>query len=189
MRVGRGVAVSGKMFHGRQHAGLVRPFDVGCDQIADLLRVFAKRARVDDGIGWVRVDISIGKEIPMDANGPRFLRRDAAKCLGVVSLAIGAKGHRVGKIGRPHEARGDSTLEICGDQQGQLGVVLHPVQQLRRFVGLAAQKKWPIHVHRHGKRTDVVLLHGLAQLQILRALHVEEAGAAPDHEDLTDLFF
>ena len=35
----------------------------------------------------------------------------------------------------------------------------------------------------------MVGLHGLAQLQILGILHVEEAGAAPDHEDLADLFF
>jgi hypothetical protein len=35
----------------------------------------------------------------------------------------------------------------------------------------------------------MIFLHGLEPLQILRALHVEEAGATPDHENLADLFF
>jgi len=35
----------------------------------------------------------------------------------------------------------------------------------------------------------VIFLHGVAPLQVLGIFFIEEAGAAPDHEHLADLFF
>jgi hypothetical protein len=35
----------------------------------------------------------------------------------------------------------------------------------------------------------VIFLHVLKPLQVFGTLHVEETGAAPDHEDLADFFF
>ena len=44
-------------------------------------------------------------------------------------------------------------------------------------------------MHAHGERAHAISLHRLPKLQVLRALYVQEAGAAPDHENLPDLFF
>ena len=101
MRVSGGIAVARKMLHRGQHASLVRSLDIGGNQIADLLGIFSKRPRVDDGIRRIRVDVGIRKEIPVNANGPRFLRRNAAERLRVCEIAIGAKRHSVGKGSGP----------------------------------------------------------------------------------------
>ena len=177
------------MFHGREHPALVRSLDVGRHQIADLLGIFSERSRVDDGIGGIRVHVGIRKEIPVHADGSRFLRRNASEVLRVFELAVGAEGHGVRKVRAPHQPRRNPALKIRRKQQRQLRVLLQPVQQFGRLVRLAAQQERAIHVHRHGKRTHVILLHVLAQLQVLRTLHVEKAGAAPDHEDLANFLF
>jgi len=43
-------------------------------------------------------------------------------------------------------------------------------------------------VHGHSESAHVIFLHGLAQLQVLGALDIQKAGAAPDHEQLADFF-
>src|SRR5580700_5957785 len=44
-------------------------------------------------------------------------------------------------------------------------------------------------MHRHRKRSDMIFLHVVAPLQVLGIFDVEKTGAAPDHEQLPDLFF
>ena len=69
MRIGGRVAVTGEVLHCGQHSAFMRARDIGCDQIADLLGVFSERARVDDGIGRIRVHVGVGEEIPVNADG------------------------------------------------------------------------------------------------------------------------
>ena len=167
----------------------MRSLDVGGNQIADLFGIFSKRSRVDDGIRRVRIDIGIGKEIPMYANGARFFRSNAAKVFRVFQFAIPAKRHGMGKDGGSHQSHGHATLKIRGKQKRKLRIALHTIQQLGSFVGLTTQQIRPIDMHCHREGADVILLYRFLQLQILRILLVEKTGAAPDHEYLAHLLF
>src|SRR5450631_1950430 len=189
MGVGRGVAVTGKMLHGGHHARMARALNVSRDQIADLFRILSERTRVNDWIGGIRVYVGVGKEVPVNAYGAGFLGGDAAEGLGVFELAVSSEGHCVRKVGGAHQARRDSALKVCCEQQRKLGFFLETVEQFGGFIGLGAQEERAIHMNRHGKRADVIFLHSLKPLQVFSALHVKEAGAAPDHENLPDLFF
>ena len=141
------------------------------------------------GFAGLEFTSASGKKFQCTPIARDFQRSDAAEVLRVFSLAVGPEGHRVRKIRRSHQARRNPALEIGGEQQRQLRFVLQSVQQLCRLVRLAAQKERPVHMNRHGERAHVILLHGIAQLQVLGTLHVEKASPAPDHEDLSDLLF
>ncbi len=189
MRVGSGVAVTREVLHRSQHSRLVRSLNVGRDQIAHLFGIFSEGSRVNDGVGGIRVHVGVREKIPVHTDGSGFLGGDAAEGLRVLDVAIGSEGHGVRKVRGPQQPRGDTALKVSREQQRQLGFPLQSVQQFGDFVGLGAQKKRAINVNRHGERTHVIFLHGLEPLQVLGILHVEEAGPAPDHQDLPDLFF
>ena len=138
MRVGRSVAVSRKVLHRGQHSGFVRSLNVGRDQIADLFGIFSEGTRVDDGIGGIRVHVRVREKIPVHADGSGFLTSDEAESLGVFDIAIGAKGHRVRKVGGPQQAHGEAALKISREQQRQLRFPLQTVQQFGDFIGLGA---------------------------------------------------
>ena len=140
-----------EVLYGYQHSGLVSAPDVGRHQIADLFGIFAKGPRVDDGIGGIGIHVGVGKEIPVNADGSSLCSGNAAEIFRVLFAAYCAKSHGMREDGRPHQAHGDSALEVRGKQQGKLGVVLQPIRQLSRFVGFAAQKKRAIHMNRHGE--------------------------------------
>ena len=104
-------------------------------------------------------------------------------------LPSAAEGHGVRKVRGAQQAHGHAALKISCEQQRQLRFLLQTVEQFRNLVRLGAQQERAIDVNRHGERAHVIFLHGLEPLEILGALHVEKAGAAPDHEDLADFFF
>jgi len=139
VRIGRRVAMSGEMLHRGQHSGFMRALDVGCDQIADLLRVLAEGTRVDDGIFRVGIDVGVRKEVPVNADGAGFFGGDAAEGFGVFHSAVGAEGHGVRENGASHQAHGDAAFKICGKQQRQLRFALQAVEQLGSFIGLAPE--------------------------------------------------
>ena len=97
MRVSCGVAVSGKMFDCSQHSVGACASDISHNQVADLLRVFSEGTGVDDWISRVRIYISIGKEIPVHADGTCFLGGDPAECFRVVQLAVAPNAMAWGK--------------------------------------------------------------------------------------------
>ena len=86
------------------------------------------------------------------------------------------------------KTHGDSALKIGGKEQRQLGVLLQTIEQFGGLIGLAAIEERRLPAHRHGERADVILAHGVAQLQILGAVDVEELRPHPDHEKLSDFF-
>jgi len=120
MRIGRRIAVPGKMLGGDEHPALMGAADIGRHKIADLRRISSEGTRVDDGIGGIGIHVGIGKEILMHADGSRFERGDAAKDFCILHFACGSEGHRMRKDGRAIQAHGNATLKISGDNQGQL---------------------------------------------------------------------
>src|SRR6202047_4003559 len=131
MRIGRSVSVTGEVFDGGQHSAFVRALDISRDQIADLLRVFSEGTRINDGIRRVRVNIGVGKEIPLYADGTRFLGTDAAEGLNVFGLAISAESHGVREDGGAHQPHGDAALKIGGKYQRKFGFFLQTVAEFR----------------------------------------------------------
>ena len=166
----------------------MRSLDVGGDEISHLLRVLAERPGVDDGVGGIGIHVRIRKEIPVNADGARFFCVDAAEVLGVRRAAHCAKGHRMGKNRGADKTHRYSALKVGGEEQRQFGVLLQTIRQIGGFIRLASQQERTVHVDGHGKRPDVVLLHGLAPLQVLGVFDVEKGGTAPDHENLADFF-
>ena len=138
MRIGGGVPVAGKMFDGGEHAAFMRALDVGCDQIADLRGIFSKRTRVDDGIDGVRVDVGIGKEIPVNTDGAGLFGSDASEGFGVFEFAVATEGHGVRKNGGTHQAHGDAAFEIRREEKRELRLALQAIEQFGGFVRLAA---------------------------------------------------
>jgi hypothetical protein len=98
----------------------MRALYVGRDQIADLLGIFSEGARVDDGIGGVRVHVGVGEKIPVNADGTRLFGGDAAEGFGVFCFAVAAESHGVRKYGGAHQAHGDAAFKIGREQQRQL---------------------------------------------------------------------
>ena len=62
------------------------------------------------------------------------------------------------------------------------------IQQLGCFIGLGAIEERRIVRHGHGKRSDVILAHDIAELKVFRTIDVEVLRPHPDHEHLPDLF-
>src|SRR5690606_19172126 len=62
VRVRLGVAVPGEVLGDGEHAAVLEPLDVRGDQRPGAPRVLAERARVDDGVRRIRVDVGDGGE-------------------------------------------------------------------------------------------------------------------------------
>ena len=103
------------------------------------------------GFAGVGVDIGIGKEIPVHADGARLLGRDAAEGFGVLRLSGSAEGHGVREHGCAMETHGDSALKVGGEEQRQFGVLLQTIEQFGGLVGLVAIEERGLPAHRHGE--------------------------------------
>ena len=67
VRVGQRVPVAGEMLQGGGGAGLLHAPHVGGDQRRSLLRVVAERARADDDVFRIGVDVRHGGEVDVEA--------------------------------------------------------------------------------------------------------------------------
>ena len=139
----------GKMFRGGEAAVFLDAAHERGDEFGDARGIFAKRARVDDRIFGIAVDVGIGRENPGNANGSRFERRDFSHRVGVFRAARGGDGHGVGKRSAFFDAHGRAALEIRANQQRNLRVALQRVDQDRGRVDLAA-----CHAERRALRLD-----------------------------------
>src|SRR5580693_1625819 len=92
--------MAGEVLCRRQHSVRARAANVGRHQIAHLLWIRAESTGPNDGIGRVGIYVGNGKQVPVHAKSPAFLRRDATELLGVSQVPGGAKSHRVRKYGR-----------------------------------------------------------------------------------------
>ena len=114
----------------------MRAADVCGHEVGNLLRILAKRTRVDDGIVGIRVHVSYGEEIPMHADGTRLLGGDAAEIFRVLQAAGCCNSHCVREGGRAIQAIADAEFKVRGNEQRELRFALQTVRQVRGFVGL-----------------------------------------------------
>ncbi len=118
MRVGVGIAVTGKVLQRRQHPVVLKPADIAAHQAGNRVGILAERACIDDGVQRVVVDVSVGRKIHVDAHGPALERRDATDRIGVALVSCCAGGHDIRECGGADDAHGRAPFEIGGDEQG-----------------------------------------------------------------------
>ena len=149
VRVHVGVAVTGKMLQRREHAAGAQAADVRGRQPADRVRLLAERARVDDGIARVVVDVGDRREIDVHADRARLDRRDArasnASCSSPAAPTAICRGNTVAPAMRKPSAR----LEVAGVEQRQRRSVLQPVQQRRGRERLAENHRSVVVAEQH----------------------------------------
>src|ERR1700722_5357325 len=122
--------MAGEVLCRGQHSVRPRAANVGRHQIAHSLRIRAEGTGPDDGIGRVGIYVGDGKQVPVHAKSPAFLRRDATELLGVSQVPGSAKSHRVRKYSRSEKTcRQDTPLKIPSDQERQLRLLLYVVEQ------------------------------------------------------------
>ncbi len=188
MGVGAGVSMAGKML-GRGHAASgVATANEGRDQLADLGGIFAKRARVDDGIVGIGVDVGVGIEVPMDSDGAGLGGGDASELVGVVGAAGGSDGHGVRKAGAALEAHGQAALEVGGKQQRQRTIGLQLVGKRGSVERTFLHQQATFDRRGDAEGAEVIGQHLVAQADVVGAFGVHELDPGPDHEELADLF-
>ena len=149
--IGIGIAVSRKVLGSSEHASCMCAADVSSKQIAHLLGIFSKGTRVDDGICGIGVDVRYRKEIPVHADGTRFLRCDPTKIFGIFRFAGGSKGHGVREDSGSIQTHGNTPLKISGEYQWQLGLFLQPVEQFGSFKRLVSEQEGAFDRNTHGQ--------------------------------------
>src|SRR6185437_6732851 len=70
-----------KVFQRGQHPALMRSPDIRRDHLANLCRVLAIRAGVDDRVLRINLHVGDGIEVPVDAQRTRLLRHELPKLL------------------------------------------------------------------------------------------------------------
>src|SRR5439155_1361209 len=98
------------------------------DQARHRAGVLAERADIDDRVRRVVVDVGIGGEIDVDADGPALDACGRADRIGIVRIAGGADRHDLRKGGRPHHAHTGAPLEIGRHEERQSGSLLQRVE-------------------------------------------------------------
>ena len=88
----------------------IRLSDVDWTTYSRLLRIFAERPDIDDGVQRVGIDIRDREEIPMDADGPRLPRYHLPEGFRIRWFACCAKCHG-GREGGSGEQAGDDQVE------------------------------------------------------------------------------
>ena len=117
VRIRGRVAVARKVFRGRQHAAFVRALDVGRHQLPHLLRIFAKRTRVDDRVHRIGIDVGHRERNSSECRWPAPPAAVIRPKVSAYSSFSGrAEGHGVRKNGRAIQPHAEATLEIGGEQ-------------------------------------------------------------------------
>ena len=188
MRIGARVAVAGKMFRGGEAAVFLDAAHEGRDEFRDARGIFAKRARIDDGILRIAVHVGDGRKNPGHAHGSRFERRDFSHRVGVFRASRGGDGHFIGKRRALVDAHAGAALEIRADQQRNFRVALQRVDEDRGRIHLAA-----LHAERRAlrldrERADVLFLDIAQKILVVLAFGGKERAVGPDGEKLPDFF-
>ncbi len=149
--------MSGKVLGSGHHAELVRAFDVRDRHLANLRRVFAERACVDDRIVGIRVHVHVRKPIPLHPDGAGLHGGDATGLAGEVGITRGAKRHGVRKYCDFIETHAEAALEVGGEEQRKFGVLLKLVGDQCSFERLVFVEESVFVIDGEAEPAEVVL--------------------------------
>ena len=156
MRVGRGVAMSRKVFRGRRHPAIVHAADIGARHVRHERDVLPERSDVDDRIARVVVDVDNRIEVDGDAEGAALLGGDPAGAIRQLRVARRRDGHRARQPCRAVHDVADAAFEVRSRQERHIGQLLQPVQQRGGRVWITFSRRAAVAVgwiqHQRGKR-------------------------------------
>ena len=153
------------------------------------LRVLSERTSVDDGIRRIGIHVSIGKEIPMHSDGPRFQGGDAPKGFGIFRFAGRSKGHRMGKNRGAIQAHDTPRSKSAATIRGSLDDLCSRLSNSAATSGWLLSRTRAIHRNAHDQRSDVIFADVVAQLNPDGVRVIQELRVHPDAEELADFFF
>ena len=189
VRVGVSVSVAREMLGRGKASEFVGSADEGRDEGADLGGIFAESTSVDDGIVGIGVDGGVWEEIPLHTDGASFGGTDATELVGVVGIDGRTEGHGVRKDGASAQTHGQAALEVGGKQKRQVAIALKLVDDRRGLQGTGADEQTALGGSGDAPGAEMVLVHRVAQPEVLRAIEVPEVHLGPDHEELANLLF
>src|ERR1035437_1051661 len=179
MRIDISVAMAREVFGGRDHALALQTL-YKCDSIlGDLLRVLAKAAYIDDGIGSVVIDVDDRCKDVLDAYRTCFAAGDNTHSPCEIRIAGCSDSHRPWKVDRVLVTHADTRLGIERDEQRDLGVLLHPVDKNCRLIDRGSEQDNP---------ADLVFNHLSLDVPEQGTVLVCEFRIDADIDHLTDLF-
>ena len=141
VRVGRGVAVAGKVLGRRDHAAVPDAADVRAGHVRHELHILAERADVDDRIPGVVVDVDDGIEVDGDAERTALFGRQPSGAIGQLGVSRGADRHRARQPRRAGHHVADAALEVGGREEREVGFALQAIQHRRRHVRIAFARR------------------------------------------------
>ena len=197
VRVDVGVAVPGKVLEGGHHAARLQAAHPGRGEARHHRRVLAERARVDDRVAGVVVDVGDRREVDVHAEGPRLDRGDAPRLERQPLVARRPERHRPRERGAAAQAEPDPGLEVGRVQQRQGREGLKPVVDGRPRHRLSQRRPRVARVEQHvgggvapaehQEPARVLLAHQGREPVELRAVGAEIGGPERRHDELADL--
>jgi hypothetical protein len=188
MRVDSHIAVTGKMFGGRERAMVLHAAHEFRDKVGYAMRIFAERADVDDRVVGIVVEVRIGRENPIDAGGARLERGDPAGLIRKFGIARRTDRHRRRERRAFVDSHARAGFKVSTDEQRNTREALKLVNKDRGGEELAADNtEWAA---RGGDddAADVVALHLGKDFFSVGGVGRRKPADALDHEHLAELF-
>ena len=177
MRVDVRIAVAGEMLGARDHAFALHAASERGDVAADIRRILAEAARVDDWI--VRIDVDIGdrRQDVIDAERSSLARHHPPFLLRQRWIARGGDGHGRGPEGRVGEAHPHPCLQVRADEKRHARRVLQLVIEQRCLVDIGDEPDEAAHM---------VVPEVMQELLVRGGRFAHEDASGADGEHLSD---
>src|SRR6266498_69448 len=111
------------MFPERENTVLLQPMRECDAKDSYLIRIGAKRASADNWVSRIVIDIKIGREVRVNANGSHFSSHSGCHTMNILCVCGGTNCHRRRKFCEAfvfRKARNASTLLIDGGEQSRI---------------------------------------------------------------------
>ena len=108
--------MAGEVLQRGEHAVVAQPLHIGLDEPRHRARVLAERAGIDDRVQGVVVEVGVGSEIDVDADGAALDRRGGRDGFRVPRVAARAHGHDLRERGGADDAHPGAPLQVRRDE-------------------------------------------------------------------------
>ena len=186
MRVRRRISVTRKMLGRGQRAIFLHAAHKLRHEFRHASRVFTERARVDDRIARIVVDVRDGRVNPIHSRGAGFESGDFAHRVGVLRSAARGNRHLRRKRCAFVEPHRGPALEIGGDEQRNLRFRLQLVREHRRRVSLALHHAQGRALRDHNEAADAQIVDVVLELGKRRMVARDQAAMIGREKELTD---
>ena len=178
VRVQGRVAVPRKMLGRGDHAVSLAAPDKGGGQAANALRPLSERARADDGVVGVDVDVHDRRVGHMDSQSSSFDSRDFSHLVGQVFGIRRPERHERREKGGPVDPHGGAPFEVGGYEQRDPGFFLEEIGEVSGLIHFSGEDD---------QAADIFFDDEVDELLDCIAVAVEETAVVPPADHLADL--